>query len=57
VDGQRIAAKALVNLTTTKRELRLKVVAELGEEIKKLYRNELDSIVGAYIQTLVQPAQ
>ncbi len=51
VEGQRIAAKALVNLTATKRELRLKVVAELGEEIKKLYRNELDSIVGAVAYT------
>ena len=53
VDGQRMAAKALVNLTATKRDLKMKVVAELSEEIKKLYRNELDGIVSAYLQTLI----
>ncbi|CAG9330504.1 unnamed protein product [Blepharisma stoltei] len=54
IDGQRMAAKALVNLTSTKRDLRLKIIAELSDEIKKMYRNELDSVVAAYLQTLVQ---
>ena len=53
IQGQRMAAKALVNLTATKRDLKMKVVAELSDEIKKLYRNELDGIVSAYLQTLV----
>ena len=53
VEAQRMAAKALVNLTATKRDLKMKVVAELSDEIKKLYRNELDGIVSAYLQTLV----
>jgi Cdc14 phosphatase binding protein N-terminus len=53
VDAQRMAAKALVNLTATKKDLKMKVISELSEEIKKLYRNELDGIVSAYLQTLV----
>lgn len=53
VEAQRMAAKALVNLTSTKRDLKMKVVAELSDEIRKLYRNELDGIVSAYLQTLV----
>ena len=53
VEGQRAAAKALVNLTATKRDLKMKVVAELSEEIRKLYRSELDGIVSTYLQTLV----
>lgn len=54
IESQRMAAKALVNLTSTKRDLRLKVISELSDEIKKLYRNELDGIVSAYLQTLIQ---
>lgn len=53
VEAQRAAAKALVNLTATKRDLKMKVVAELSEEIRKLYRSELDGIVSTYLQTLV----
>lgn len=53
VEGQRMAAKALVNLTSTKRDLKMKVVAELSDEIRKLYRNELDGIVSTYLQALV----
>ena len=49
----RIAAKGLVNLVSNRRDLRLQVVAELTDEIKKIYRNELDPIVAAYIQTLL----
>lgn len=53
LEGQRLAAKALVNLTATKQDARLRAVAELSNEIKRLYRNEIDSIVGAYLQTLI----
>mmetsp|Transcript_20330 Transcript_20330/g.37956 ORF Transcript_20330/g.37956 Transcript_20330/m.37956 type:complete len:663 (+) Transcript_20330:3853-5841(+) len=53
LEGQRLAAKALVNLTATKQDARLRVLAELSNEIKRLYRNDIDSIVGAYLQTLI----
>mmetsp|Transcript_38901 Transcript_38901/g.44487 ORF Transcript_38901/g.44487 Transcript_38901/m.44487 type:complete len:103 (-) Transcript_38901:9-317(-) len=54
-EGQRIAAKGLVNLTAGKRDIRLTVISEIAEEIKALYRNELDPVVGAYIQTMIHP--
>ncbi|OMJ88672.1 hypothetical protein SteCoe_9376 [Stentor coeruleus] len=53
VEGQRMAAKAIVNLTAAKRDLKMKVIADLSDEIRKLYRNELDSIVSAYLQALI----
>ncbi|CDW78890.1 UNKNOWN [Stylonychia lemnae] len=52
-EAMRVAAKGLVNLVSNRRDLRLQVVAELTDEIKKIYRNELDPIVAAYIQTLL----
>lgn len=55
VEGQRIGAKGLVNLSSGRRDLRLQLVAELSEEIKALYRNELDPILGAYVQTMIHP--
>jgi len=55
VEGQRISAKGLVNLTAGKREVRLTVVSEIANEIKGLYKNELDPVVGAYIQTMIHP--
>lgn len=54
-EGQRIAALGLSNLTAGKRELRLTVISEISDEIKKLYKNELDPVVGAYIQTMIHP--
>jgi hypothetical protein len=55
VEGQRIAAKGLVNLTAGKREIRLTVISEISDEVKALYKNELDPVVGAYIQTMIHP--
>jgi hypothetical protein len=55
VEGQRISAKGLVNLTAGKREVRLTVVSEITDEIKALYKNALDPVVGAYIQTMIHP--
>ena len=52
-ESMRLAAKGLVNLVSNRRDLRLQVVAELTDEIKQIYRNELDPIVAAYIQTLL----
>ena len=53
IDAQRIAAKGLVNLVSTKREHRLRVLTELADEIKLIYRGELDEIVSTYIQALL----
>ena len=59
VEGQRLAAKALVNLTATNSEshsgeTRMRIIAELSEEVRMMYRGELDSLVGTYLQVLVQ---
>lgn len=53
VEAQRIAVKGLVNLVSTRKDIRMQVVAELSEEIKKIYRNELDPVVASFIQTLL----
>ena len=53
VEAQRVAAKGLVNLVSTKRELRLKIVTELGDQVRMIYRGEMDEIVGTYIQSLL----
>jgi hypothetical protein len=53
VEAQRHSAKALVNLVSSKRELRLKVVTELSELIRLIYRGEVDEIVATYVQTLL----
>ena len=49
VEAQRSAAKGLVNLVSSKREARLKVLTELSEQIKQIYRGEIDEIAGTYI--------
>jgi hypothetical protein len=53
VEAKRIAAKGLVNLVATRKDIRLQVVADLAEEIKLIYRNQLDPVVASYIQTLL----
>jgi len=53
VEASRIAAKGLVNLVSSRRELRMQVVAELSEEIKQIYRNQIDPVVASFIQTLL----
>lgn len=52
-EAKRVASKGLVNLVSNRRDMRLQVVAELTDEIKQIYRNEIDPIVAAYIQTLL----
>jgi hypothetical protein len=49
VEAKRIAAKGLINLVATRRDIRLQVVADLAEEIKLIYRNQLDPVVASYI--------
>jgi uncharacterized protein YhdP len=48
-----MAAKGLVNITSSRRDLRLKVVAELSDEIKLVYKGQIDPVVGAYLQNLI----
>jgi hypothetical protein len=48
-----VAAKGLVNLVSSKKELRMQVVAELSEEIKMIYRNTIDPVVASFIQSLL----
>lgn len=50
---QRSAAKGLVNLVATKRDLRLKAITELSDQIQMIYRGELDQVVGTHLQTLL----
>ena len=55
IEGQRIAARGLVNLTSNRRDYWIQVVSELNDEIRALYRNELDPVVGAYLQNMIHP--
>ena len=55
IEGQRIAARGLGYLTARKRNVRLSVISEISEEIKALYRNDIDSVVGSYIQAIIHP--
>ena len=32
----------------------MRIIAELSEEVRMMYRGELDSLVGTYLQVLVQ---
>jgi hypothetical protein len=52
-----LAAKGLVNLVSSKREHRLRVLTELADEIKLIYRGELDEIVSSYIQALLHTSE
>ena len=42
-----MAAKGLVNLVSNRKDLRMQVVSELTEEIKMIYRNQLDAVVAS----------
>jgi hypothetical protein len=53
LEGQRLAAKGLLNMSINNYDTRLKIITEIAEEIKKMHRNELDSIVQGYVQTIV----
>ncbi|EGR34142.1 hypothetical protein IMG5_022850 [Ichthyophthirius multifiliis] len=53
VEGQRISAKGLLNLSIGSRDIKMRIVGELAEEIQLMHKNEIDSIVYGYIQTLL----
>lgn len=54
VEGQRLAARGLLNLGAKSRENKLRIVSELNYEIKAMHKNELDTVVRSYISTLMQ---
>jgi len=57
LEGQRLASKALLNLSTSSREIKLKIITEIAEEIRKLHKNELDPIIQGYLQTLINSSR
>ena len=52
--ARRTATKGLVNLVFTKRELKLSVLSQLGEEIKQVQEDKADPIIAGLIKTLIQ---
>jgi hypothetical protein len=56
LDGQRLAAKTLVNLTKAHPNVRQDVVRVLEPEIGQMYRHDIDGIIATYLQTLVHPS-
>ena len=54
VEGQRLSAKALLNIGSKSRANKLRIIPELSYEIKSMHKGELDSVVRGYIATLLQ---
>lgn len=54
VEGQRLAAKALLNIGAKSRDNKLLIIPELNYELKAMHRGELDELVRGYIATLIQ---
>ena len=50
---QRLAAKALANFSSSRKDIRHKILSEIGSEVKSLHSQELDGVVAAYIQTMI----
>ncbi|CAK74396.1 unnamed protein product (macronuclear) [Paramecium tetraurelia] len=53
VDAQRLAAKGLLNLSIKSRETKLSIVSLMEEEIQRLQRGEMDTVVQGYLTTLL----
>lgn len=49
IAGRRISAKALANLTLKDEKLRIRIIADLSEEVRKTWIHEQDSIISQYI--------
>lgn len=54
LEGQRMAAKGLLNLGAKSRDDKLKIVSELSYEIKLMGKNNLDPLIKSYISALMQ---
>ena len=52
--ARRTATKGLVNLVFTKREHKLSVLSQLGEEIKQVQHDKADPVIAGYIKSLVR---
>ncbi|CAD8183219.1 unnamed protein product [Paramecium pentaurelia] len=53
IDAQRLAAKGLLNLSIKSRETKLSIVSLMEEEIQRLQRGEMDTVVQGYLTTLL----
>ncbi len=51
--GNRICAKALVSMCENDSQLKTRVVAEIGNEVKMAALNEHDQVVSSYIRALL----
>lgn len=54
--GRRIAAEALQNVASGDEYLRAKVAAEIKEELKRTWRNEIDPIVNMHLKEFLRNA-
>jgi hypothetical protein len=54
VELQRISMRGLFNIATKSKELKVKVLSELGYEIEKMTIGDLDSVVKGYVITLIR---
>lgn len=54
IEGQRLAARGLLNLGAKSRENKLRIVSDLDYEIRAMHKGELDPTIRSYISTLIQ---
>jgi len=50
IEAQRYAARGLVNLVSTKRDIRLQALTALHEQISMIYQGKMDEIVSTYLK-------
>lgn len=44
-----MAAKGLLNLSIKSRDTKLSIVSEMGDEIKRLHKGDMDTVVAGYL--------
>jgi hypothetical protein len=54
IAGRRIAAKALALLVEKDEKLRIRIISELSEEVKKTWIHEVDSVISTYIRRILR---
>lgn len=54
IELQRTAMRGLFNIATKSKELKIKVLSELGYEIDKMSAGDLDSVIKGYLLTLIR---
>jgi hypothetical protein len=50
IEAQRYASRGLVNLVSTKRDIRLQALTALHEQIAAIYKGKMDEIVSTYLK-------